>query len=166
MGTWNSRAPGGVIDLTGLTFEAVGSSGGFLYPGAGDFLLGGPASVMLDAYDGVTGGPFGPFSLFFYLPASGSGGGWGVSADNLLLPVGFAPGNALPPAASIYTAATFASLGMHSSPASYVWSWGGGGPTRSITLQVVPEPATWSAVFVAVGALGFVTWNRRRTPPR
>ena len=158
-------SPGGVLDTTGLAFAGQGAPASGVNPRTGYLFLGPPGAPLTDAYSGVTPIMFGPGTFFPYTPtSSGSGLRWGLSFDYLYVPVGFSPGDSLPASTSVFASATFLSLGVNPSPASYVWSWAGGGPTRSITLQVIPEPLSGTAVVLAVGALGFVTWNRRRTP--
>ncbi|NCY23152.1 PEP-CTERM sorting domain-containing protein [bacterium] len=49
---------------------------------------------------------------------------------------------------------TFSSMGV--AAGSYVWGWS----SDSITLNVVPEPSSFS--LVALGLGGVIAWNRRR----
>jgi hypothetical protein len=59
---------------------------------------------------------------------------------------------------STFSAKTFASLGI--SPGTYTWSWGSGGSADSLTLVIVPEPASIGLVLAGLAGLGALRRGR------
>ncbi|MEZ6192941.1 MAG: PEP-CTERM sorting domain-containing protein [Phycisphaerales bacterium] len=71
----------------------------------------------------------------------------------------------------IFTGTDFATLGV--TEGSYVWSWGSGGSADSLTLNIVPEPA--SVALLVLAGLGITVavetritlhaYQKHREPP-
>jgi hypothetical protein len=156
----------GSIDLTGLTFlttESAGHSG--TAPNVADILLGPPNVTMIDDYTGVTGpGSFGPGGGTN--SSSGSGDLFGVAgAFNIIaVPHNYVSLTALS-ATDTFSGKTFSSLGLN--PGTYTYTWGTGGPTHTLTVQVgVPEPATLVGAATGLVVAAAIAWRRHQDRSR
>ena len=88
-------------------------------------------------------------------------GFFGISGV-LVVPRGYVSGDPLSDT-SIYSGATFATLGV--TPGTYVWKWGEGATADSFTLQIgggVPEPSTWAMMALGFAGIGFVGYRSSR----
>jgi PEP-CTERM motif len=158
----------GTLDTTDLS---VGSNlinnDPFVAPSDGDFQSG-AANEALALFGFVTGpksfGPSDPTS------ASSSGGDaigiGGGTLEILLLSPAYVSGTPLPEF-SIYSDASFASLGMI--PGVYVWSWGSGAHADTFRIDIiagsgaspVPEPSTWAMMLIGFLGLGYAAVRKR-----
>lgn len=112
-----------------------------------------PGLLEVDTYRGISGpASFGPRTLFVS-STSGSGDRLGLhgSGFNLTVPAGYVSGEPLS-ATNIFDSATFANLGVTSG--TYVWTWGSGSTADSLTLRIVPEPASLSLIAIGMAGLG------------
>ncbi len=133
---------GGTLDLTGLAAGLDALGGGFLNPAFPTVRIGGTADSLLNTYDGLTAPP--TFSPIINLAASlpiGSVTTFGVSDTELQVPAGYVSNTPLPALPTTTFPGTIASLGI--TPGTHTWSWGGGGPTQSVVVSVVPEPSAF-----------------------
>jgi hypothetical protein len=140
----------GSIDLAGLSSPAASSGAPFMDPGDGGIQVGGKDNLY--AYSGVTGpvsfGTGGSTGADTY-----SGFPVGVSSGELYVDRGYVSGDQIS-STTIWTDASFASLGV--TPGTYKWTWGTGANADSFTLDIVavPEPSTWALMLVGFGLLG------------
>jgi MYXO-CTERM domain-containing protein len=158
---------GGAIDLTGLGSPTTGANqNAGITPNIGFIALGPTSAVNIDIYHNVTG-PSSWGAVGGSGASSGSGnlfGAFGLFGE-LLLPQGYTSGTNLS-ATDTYSGTTLAGLGFSPIPATYTYTWGTGGPTHTLTLDIgtTPEPASlaiWSlsALGLAVGG----AWRRRKS---
>jgi hypothetical protein len=157
-------SPGGAFDLSALSHGGgFGMGSGFGLSHA-DFSL---ASVGLggstDFYTTISApANFGAGGLVQANSATGptygaSGPEYGTGTDALLVPPGYVSGDTLGASTSTFVGQSFASMGI--TEGSYVWSWGAGGRDESLTLNIVPAPATAGLFGLAAFGFGF---SRRR----
>lgn len=145
----------GTLDLTDLSVVAAGTSSAFLfYYNSTDsvWALGASPSSQLDVtyFGGFTkvGGNFlsGPLSI---TATSGTGTRFGIDegigSGRLIVPDGFAGGSVS--ATSVYASTDFATLGLVQG--TYQWQWGTGPTADFITMNVVPEPGSFTMVLSA-----------------
>jgi hypothetical protein len=133
----------GSIDLTDISFFAVGNAQAGVFPLAGRILTG-PTSATADLYTGFSGpASFGGGGPTFANSGSGDTASILVASGFISVPAGYAAGNPLSDT-STYDNTTLADLGA--TPGTYVWIWGTGVHADSFTLQIVPaavpEPAS------------------------
>ncbi|MEM7412788.1 MAG: PEP-CTERM sorting domain-containing protein [Myxococcota bacterium] len=148
---------GGTLNTSGLSFSGnEPASGPTLWPVFAEIVLGAPAGF--DRYVAITGPsswgpPTSPSNA-----ASSLGPLVGVSSGQfLVVPTGYVSGAPLGPASATFANATIASLEL--TPGAYVYSWGSGGNADSLTVTIVPEPATGALLTLGVVVLA----ARRRT---
>jgi MYXO-CTERM domain-containing protein len=150
----------GTLDLTGLTFEGSGTENTGLNAQASAIILGPPAGAPADDYFGATGPTqFGPGSSTFQ-PTSGSGDLFGPIIGHIEVPQGYKSGAHLS-ATDTYANQTIAGLGL--APGTYVYTWGTGAHSDSLTINVsVPEPS--SLVMAGAAMLAGLGMRARRRP--
>ena len=160
----------GTLDTTDLSVgQNLINNSAFVAPSDGDFQSG-AANEPLAIFGFVTGpksfGPSDPTA------ASSSGGdaiGIGGGPVGVLL-VSPAYVSRTPLSEfSVYSDATFASLGMI--PGIYVWSWGAGAHADTFTIDIiagsgsapspVPEPSTWAMMLIGFVGLGYAVARRK-----
>ncbi len=155
----------GTLNLAALTLTDNGNtSNGVIGPSRGHITLG-PPPPGLSAFDGYTTAS-GPTSFGFgnFVGATTFSGDYlGVTNSGTMIrvPDGYSGG-------SISSSATwantdFATLGV--TPGDYVWSWGSGDATDTLTLSAVtpvPEPSTWALSGFALACGGWKLTRRRR----
>ena len=153
---------GGTLNLTDLTPLGSASLTGSINPSDGELVLGdGPlASFEADTYGGQISGPSGFGSGTASMAQGGTGGlrfGTVVASDRLIVvPEGYNSGTVLTGSLT-FSDEDFASLGL--SPGTYTWTWGSETNADSLTLTVVPEPATVSLILLGCMSIGL---SRRR----
>jgi hypothetical protein len=160
---------GGTLDTTDLSQASnLVNSGPFVAPSDSAFQSG-AANKPLTLFGFVTGPKsFGPSDPTL---ASSSGGdalgiGGGGTLGVLLLSPDYVSGASLSEF-SIYSDATFASLGMI--PGVYVWSWGSGAHADTFRIDIiagsgatpVPEPSTWAMLLIGFAGLGYAAVRRK-----
>jgi hypothetical protein len=147
----------GSIDLTGLTAEppsavTTGVSGIQAIASVGP----GAVSVTdynVTLYEGVTGpGIFGTGS--YTTPTSATGVPFGVSGwtNEIGVPIGYTSGTTIS-GTSTFSGETIGMLGL--TPGTYTYTWDGGGPDHTLTVQIgsaVPEPSTAMLARIMHGA--------------
>ena len=81
------------------------------------------------------------------------------NSSELYVPPGYTSGDVITSGSAQFYSQTFASMGL--TEGNYVWTWGSGGNTDSLTFQIgaVPEPS--STIMLGIGALGIITCRRR-----
>ncbi len=85
----------------------------------------------------------------------------------LIVPRRYVSGSDLGISTATWLGQSFASLGML--PGTYVTSWGPGGATDSLTINIgasanpIPEPATWLLMLMGFGSIGSAVRHSRKT---
>ena len=156
----------GSLNLTALSPSSpLPPNLSFVSPLAGGIVLGTPEPTRF--FSGVLGPTsFGTGPLVFLNPTSTSGAQVGVGPGAIRVPLSYVSGSALEISTSTYENSTFASLRLTSG--NYVWNWGQGANSDSLTLQIgssvpaVPEPATWATMLLGFGLIGAAARYRRR----
>lgn len=152
----------GTLDTTGLSpTGGTISFNGSIFSGGGEFLFNvafpGTADT-LTIYTGLTGGgSFGASSPSALTTNSGDllavGSGFSMPAGSIALPAAYVSGSSLTIDATV---SSYATLSL--TPGDYTWTLSS---TDTLTLSIVPEPATYAALF-AIGVLGMACWRRQR----
>ena len=70
---------------------------------------------------------------------------------------------------SVYSDATFATLGLI--PGVYVWNWGSGAHADTFRIDIiagsgaspVPEPSTWAMILAGFAGLGYAALRRKQS---
>jgi len=147
----------GMVDLTGLTRlgEAIDT---VVSPYSGVLTIGGGVFRM---YSGTSGpSSFGDGMVTGASTESGDGFGvWG-QASRIFVPEGYVSGTPLSGEAA-WDNTTIAALGAI--VGTYTWTWGSGANADSLTLNIIPEPSTWSLLGIGFAALAAITYRRRRS---
>src|SRR5262249_6449704 len=129
----------GSIDLTGLTFSFAAFEFGRVVP-LNALIIEGPVSTTsISVYTGATGPvSFGAGTETF--ASSGSGDIFAMQGNGgeLAVPSGYTSGTSLS-ATDTYSGRTIANLGLI--PGTYNYTWGTGGPTHTLTVQIRPRLA-------------------------
>ena len=160
----------GTLNTTGLTYDAGGLTSAGIRPDPPStnsdhtvWTLGADPGTGLatDGYLGFSnfGGIIGPGTSFI-AATSGTGDRFGINDEYLILPEGFVSGASIA-SSSVFASADFSTLGL--SEGTYVWDWGDGDGLNgdTLTLTVVPEPAT-TGLIAGLALLGFAAYRRRR----
>jgi hypothetical protein len=89
----------------------------------------------------------------------------GVLGTSLRAPLGYISGAYLGTSTATFESSTFSSLGL--AAGNYVWNWGQGASSDTLTLQIgdvsaVPEPATWGMMLLGFGLIGGALRAQRR----
>lgn len=157
----------GSLDLTGLMgpFATTGTVG--VHPNFPSLLIGAAPSGSVDVYNGGAG-PISWGAGAFTAADSGSGNLVGASYDLsvglLFVPTNYVFGTDLGESTSIWTGATFASLGLD--PGTYVSTWGADTFTVNVIAgPAVPEPATWAMLVLGFGVIGHGLRGRKTRKP-
>ena len=82
-----------------------------------------------------------------------------AGGGGIVLPAGYISGDPLGAASSTFAGRSLASLGF--TQATYVWTFGTGPNTDTVTMNVVPESASLLVPAMAISALGLVQLRRR-----
>lgn len=154
----------GSVDLAGLT-----NAGGTAFNAA---VRPSTAWLLLNAYPTVTqgisySGVSGPTSLgsgnAFVSATTGSGDAFGLFGSSLLLSNTYVSGTQLQ-VSDTWSNTTLAALGL--SAGVYVYTWGTGAHSDSLTINVgsVPEPSTWAMMILGFCGLGFMAYRRKSKP--
>jgi hypothetical protein len=151
----------GQLDLTDLEREGLSNSGPLVIPSMGSF-NGGVSGATEDVLGTITGpSNFGSGGLTH--ADGGDNDPVGVSGGQLLVPLNYLSG-AMLSNDSVYSNATFSSLGM--TPGVYVWSWGSGAHADTLTIEIgVPEPSTWAMILLGFAGLGYAALRRKGAVP-
>jgi hypothetical protein len=150
----------GSIDLGGFSFLGEDHAGpDTLGPAAGELSAGewrlGPTEASVGLYQGFPSGPFGSGAATQDV-AETSGDYVGFGGSGLLLvPGGYVSGAHLSNSTT-FADVTLASLGL--SAGQTVYTFGSG---DTVTVSVVPEPAT--SALIALGGISLFALRRRRT---
>jgi hypothetical protein len=151
-------ADGGSLDLSALTPDGLGTTAvAGINPSFPNLVLS-SGSGPVNGYIGSIVAPsdYGAGGLTFASSGSGDLFGYSGGGDGrILVPDGYVSGNPLV-GTSIFSGATFASLGM--AAGTYVWSWS----SDSLTLNVEATVPIPSAAWLLGSALGFLLWMRRQ----
>jgi hypothetical protein len=153
----------GSVDLTGLTNSGATAFAAAVRPST--------AWVLLNPYPALTQGIFysgvsGPTSLgsgsAFVSPTIGSGDAFGLFGSSLLLANTYVSGTQLQ-VKDYWANTTLTALGL--STGAYVYTWGTGAHSDSLTINVgsVPEPSTWAMMLLGFCGLGYMAYRRRNT---
>lgn len=160
----------GSLNLTAVSGQSNGLQWAFVIPNASWLTVGQTVSTTVDIYQmqnfvsppGIgTGG--------FAAAISGSGGNVGVNAANVIVPLGYVSGTALPATTSTWAGASLASLGI--TPGSHTWSWGNGLTADSIVVNAVaaaPQAVPTLGEYAMLGlasllAMSGIAYARKRT---
>lgn len=153
----------GTANLAALSFLFNAFGIAAISPSEGLIILGDNfAGPLLNVYGGLSGPlSFGSGGLTFATSATGDLFGLRGEAGVLAVPDGYVSGTSLN-ATSMFASATFASLGV--TPGTYVWTWGSGNTSDSLTLRIggaaVPEPVSVSLLAVCAAGLTVRRWRR------
>jgi|SRR6266403_3281088 len=121
----------GTIDLTALSFITPAAAGAAILPSGAYLVL---ATGNVAVYTGFSGPTsFGSGGVTFASSTGGNAVGIAGHDGELFVPEGYVSGTSLS-ATSMYSNATFASLGI--TPGTYTWTWGTGVHADSFTLQI------------------------------
>jgi hypothetical protein len=153
----------GSLDVTALTSDGTGGSGGGAVVPLFGTVITGLSPSGNHAYLGTVTGPASFGSGFPATSASSNSGdivGMFGGGDALLVPPGYVSGAALSDT-STYSGKTFAALGI--TPGTYVWTWGTGADADSFKLAIgVPDSgSTFGLLFLSVAT--FFGVNRFRS---
>lgn len=160
----------GSLNLTAVSGQSTGLQWAFVIPFAPWLTVGQTVSTTVDIYQMQnfvsppsigTGG--------FAGATSGSGGNVGVNAGNVIVPLGYVSGTALPATTSTWAGASLASLGI--APGSHTWSWGTGPTADSIVVNAVaaaPQAVPTLGEYAMLGlasllAMSGIAYARKRT---
>jgi hypothetical protein len=150
----------GTVDLAGLAFLTTNLFQTVIVSGDGQF-EGGTAGVQSSIYTGVSGPAAFGTGNFSVVATSGSGDPIGVTAFNgrLFLPAQYVSGSPLSNTTT-FANQSFASLAL--TPGTYTYTWGTGGNTDSLTINIpaVPEPV--SIGLLGIGAVALLVLRPRR----
>lgn len=148
----------GTVDVSALGSADFAIFGGGLEAGKGFLVTGNPTHSTM-GYNVLTGpATFGAGASI--KATSGSGDMIGVSnrfGRSVLVVHHGRPADHLYSGSSVWENHTLASLGLQTG--SYVWTWGEGANADSLTINVIPEPASW--VLLAGGAAATILYRRR-----
>lgn len=153
----------GSLNLAALTPSSlIAPNTSFVHASAGDITLGNPDATRLFA--GIL--PPGNFgSGEFTGLTTTTGAQIGVLGTSLRAPLGYISGAYLGTSTATFESSTFSSLGL--AAGNYVWNWGQGASSDTLTLQIgdvsaVPEPATWGMMLLGFGLIGGALRAQRR----
>ena len=147
----------GSFNTTDLTLDSS-TSGPYIAPVSGVLHLGGDGSYATrDTFSSISGpSNFGTGSGG---PASSSSGDFvalRITTENVIMaPDGYVSGTFLS-GTSTWSNMSLANQGI--TPGSYVWTWGSGENADSLTLNAIPEPATFA--FIGISAIAAFTGRR------
>jgi len=126
---------------------------------------------LVTLWSGITGpGSFGSDPNFVQNPDSGSGALFGIIASNLtpspqiFLPQGYISGASLV-GTSTFLNSSLTSLGFVPG-STFTWSWGSGGTTDSLVLNVVPGPLPIAGASLAFAQSRLLRRRLRRSRPQ
>ena len=148
----------GTFDLTQLSIRTTGTTTASGFSGTPPLATVGPAGARVANYVGISlRAPDSIGSLDSFAPADGgSGDFFGASfyfrpndEPTIAVPENYVSGSPLS-GSSFHAGQTLADLGI--GLGTHVWTWGRGDFTDSLTLRVVPEPAS-----LMIGALALLT---------
>jgi hypothetical protein len=146
-------SPGGSLNTSSIPRVSLLFSFPSVHPNIGEATVGAAGNV--DLYIWI----FGPPNLGVgaqSLADVGSGPMVGVvGAGWLFVPEGYVSGTPLAASSATFFGDTLASLGLRQG--TYVYNWGSGGSADSLTVEIVPEPATGALL-----ALGILVLAARR----
>jgi hypothetical protein len=155
----------GAIDLAGLSLiSATGTGRGAIVSNSATVITGPPVLTPIDFYKNATG------------PASFGIGGQGAATTGMGDIMGVVGGGGQVIVPHLYTSGTNLSssdtfdnttiAGLHLTPGSYTYTSGSGGPSHTITVDIiaVPEPSSIVILlgFAGAGLIGMIR-RRRRT---
>ena len=149
----------GSINLTDLTLNGSQSDANTGFVPTIPFIELGAFNVSLDRYSGtVTGdGGFGTGGSFYSTPtATGDHLTFQGDGNDFRVPAGYVSGSPLSGDAT-YVGQTLSSFGLIEGV--YTYQWGSGANQDSVTINIVPEPA--SAALLGIGLIGFATRRKR-----
>lgn len=150
----------GSIDTTDLTSPSSASIASLINGGEAQTNLGPITNTNATHYTGLTGTTsFGNININ-RAANSGSGPIVGIqgNAHALFVPAGYTSGSPLAGSSDNWSNQSFSTLGLI--PGTYPYTWGTGPDADSLTVQIVPEPASLS--LLAVGGLVMMRRARRR----
>jgi hypothetical protein len=141
----------GTLNIASLTKRGDGISS-YTIPSLAVVVSGSPYSGFGDI--------FGPQSLGTGFPetysSSSTGDAFGLNGSDLIVPENYESGSFLS-GTSIWNNATLSSLGF--TPGVYTWTWGSESTADTLTVNIVPEPSTWT--FIGLGLIGAGLFRRR-----
>ena len=149
----------GSINLAALTSVGSSSTAGAIIPVFAIIVAGSGGATVYEGLSGPTS--FG--SGVGADPASSTTGpalSIGDAALDLFVPSGYVSGTAISNSMT-FTGQTLASLG--GTPGTYIWTWGEGDTADSLTLDVIPEPATTLLLGLPVAATMLARRRSRTT---
>lgn len=153
----------GTLNLSGLSTGGSGTQPAFMSPSTGILMLGSPSGNSFDVYTGLltppNNGVFGTGGSTITSTHSGDFLGLIGVNSSLRVPLGYVSGTAIS-STTTWNSTTLATLGV--TQGSYVWSWGSGGTADSVTLNAVPEPATWAVASLCLASGGLALRRRAR----
>lgn len=160
----------GSLNLTAVSGQSTGLLWAFVIPSAPWLTVGQTVSTTVDIYqmqNFVSSPSIGTGN--FAGATSGSGGNVGVNAGNVIVPLGYVSGTALPATTSTWAGASLASLGI--TPGTYTWSWGTGPTADSIVVNAVaaaPQAVPTLGEYAMLGlasllAMSGIAYARKRT---
>lgn len=153
----------GSLNLTALTPSSlIAPNTSFVYASGSSIILGNPEATQL--FSGIL--PPGNFgSGNFAGTTTTTGAQIGVLGTNLRAPLGYISGASLGTSTATFESSTLSSLGL--AAGNYVWSWGQGASSDTLTLQIgdvsaVPEPEAWGMMLLGFGLIGGALRAQRR----
>jgi hypothetical protein len=155
----------GTVDLSALSIIETGTPGNGMLPAFGVVQVG--TTLVEDNVWGNIAGPasFGPGTGLFEHSSSHSGDFFGVAGKGQGIEVSttYVSGAPLSGTAT-WADATFSSLGL--TPGTYNYTWGSGPTADTLTVNIVPEPASlWLGVIGSVGVIA-QGWSARSRKQR
>jgi hypothetical protein len=146
----------GSADTSDLVLQGTYTEDPSVEPSEANIFVG--VSAQIQYYKTVSG-PANFGTGGFTAASSGTGDLFGVEAEfnNLMLPQSYTSGDPLSGTAT-WNSTTISNLGL--TPGTYVYNWGSGENADSLTVNIVPEPATIG--LIGIGLAGMFVRRRRR----